>query len=64
MESILLALENGSGYTIFDDMVQIKRDPRFKYICLDNYLTVSYAWKADNDNRALKLFLETCVFSR
>ncbi|MDR2434857.1 MAG: LysR family transcriptional regulator [Treponema sp.] len=64
MESIVLALQNGNGYTIFDDLVRIKNDPTFKYLRLDNYLILHYVWKADNNNKALRLFLESCVFNK
>jgi DNA-binding transcriptional LysR family regulator len=63
MESIIFALQNGNGYTIFDDLVRVKNHSAFKYVRLDNYLTISYVWKTDNSNKALKFFLETCVFT-
>ncbi|MDR0719443.1 MAG: LysR family transcriptional regulator [Treponema sp.] len=61
MESILFALQNGTGYTILDKLVRIRNDSTFKYVPLDTYLTLQFVWKANNNNRALKLFLETCV---
>jgi DNA-binding transcriptional LysR family regulator len=64
MESILSALQNGNGYTIFDDLVRVKHDPSFKYLRLDNYITLTYVWKSDNNNKALRLFLENRVFNR
>jgi DNA-binding transcriptional LysR family regulator len=63
MESILFAIQNGNGYTIFDDLVRVKNDPTFKYVRLDTHLTLQFVWKAENNNKALKLLLETSIFN-
>jgi DNA-binding transcriptional LysR family regulator len=61
LDSVLLALQNGSGYTIIDTWMRQKDDAAFKYLPLDFSATISSLWKADNANKALPLFLKTCV---
>jgi DNA-binding transcriptional LysR family regulator len=61
LDSILLALQTGSGYTIVDYWIRDKDNPNFKYTPIDIFLSISDVWKADNGNRVLPLFLKTCV---
>jgi DNA-binding transcriptional LysR family regulator len=56
-ESILLALERGSGYTIMNHWERAKDHPSFKYIELDVTEIVYMMWKEDNSNASLDLFL-------
>jgi DNA-binding transcriptional LysR family regulator len=61
LDSILLALQTGSGYTIADYWMRDKDNPNFNYAVIDMFFTTSNVWKADNDNRVLPLFLKTCL---
>jgi DNA-binding transcriptional LysR family regulator len=56
-DSVLLALERGSGYTIVDQWEWAKDHPSFKYIELDVTDSVCMIWKKDNPNSSLNLFL-------
>jgi len=62
LDSILLALQNGTGYTILDSWIRQKNDPVFRYLPLDTSIIISNVWKADNANKALEIFLKNCVF--
>jgi DNA-binding transcriptional LysR family regulator len=61
LDSILLALQTGAGYTIVDQWTRHKDDPNFTYTPIDRFLTVRNVWKTDNGNRVLPLFLKTCI---
>jgi len=63
LESVLLALQNGTGYTILDTWMRQKHDPVFKYLPLDMPRIISSVWKEDNANRVLPFFLKNCVFN-
>ena len=63
LESILLAIQTGTGYTILDNWVRQKDEPVFRYFLLDKFLTIGTVWKADNLNKALPLFLKTSVYN-
>jgi DNA-binding transcriptional LysR family regulator len=64
LESILLALQTGSGCTIIDTWVRYKDDPKFQCIRIDLFISISDVWKADNTNKVLELFLKTCVHNQ
>jgi DNA-binding transcriptional LysR family regulator len=61
IDSILLALERGSGYTLFDQWHRIKDHPSFRYIHCDISDTVCAVWKKDNPNTVLNLFVNQCL---
>lgn len=63
LDSILVALQNGTGYTIVSTWLREKDSVAFKYLSLDMTIRVSYVWRKDNNNRALSLFLETGVLN-
>lgn len=60
IESILLALSSGKGYTILDQCSRIKDTPAFKYFQINTSTTISAVWKKSNINPALKLFISEC----
>jgi DNA-binding transcriptional LysR family regulator len=63
LDSILLALQTGTGYTIVDQWVRYKDEPIFTCTPIDMFHTVIEVWKSDNGNRALPLFLKTCIMN-
>jgi DNA-binding transcriptional LysR family regulator len=63
LNSILLALQNGYGYTIVDEWTRLRKDPNFINVELDMCFTISDVWKEDNENKALPLFLNTCILA-
>jgi DNA-binding transcriptional LysR family regulator len=48
LESIILEMETGEGYTILDKWMRFIDLPTFKHIELDNTNTVCVVWKKDN----------------
>jgi DNA-binding transcriptional LysR family regulator len=62
LESIYLALDRGSGYTILDQWVRVKQNPVYKYFELDKSLAACAVWKNENQNPALRTFLEKCLY--
>jgi DNA-binding transcriptional LysR family regulator len=58
-DSILLAIETGEGYAIFDTKLKSINNPNFGYIKLDIQNTICLVWKKDNSNKALEYALET-----
>ncbi|GHV46223.1 LysR family transcriptional regulator [Spirochaetia bacterium] len=64
LDSILLALESGLGYTMLDARHHIIHDPYYKHIELDLDAiqhNISAVWKKDNSNHALNIFLKECL---
>jgi DNA-binding transcriptional LysR family regulator len=62
LESIYLALDRGSGYTILDQWVRVKQNAVYKFFELDKSLTVCAVWKNENQNPALRTFLEKGLY--
>jgi DNA-binding transcriptional LysR family regulator len=60
-ESILLAIEAGRGFTIVSKWNRIVNNKGFKYIELDDNITLCAVWKKDNTNPALSLFCNECL---
>jgi hypothetical protein len=60
LNTILLSVRQ-QGYTIVDEWIWAKDIPFFKYIPIDLSFSVADVWKTNNTNKALQLFLETCV---
>jgi DNA-binding transcriptional LysR family regulator len=60
-ESILLAIEAGRGFTIVSKWNRIVNNKGFKYIELDDSITICAVWKKDNNNPALRLFCSECL---
>jgi DNA-binding transcriptional LysR family regulator len=60
IDTILLFLESGKGFTILDQKDRRINNTAFKYIELDDFLRICVAWKKNNTNWALKAFLDTC----
>jgi DNA-binding transcriptional LysR family regulator len=62
LESIYLALDRGSGYTILDQWVRVKLNPVYQYFELDKSFAVCVVWKKENPNPAARIFLEECLY--
>jgi DNA-binding transcriptional LysR family regulator len=62
IDSILLAIDQGSGYTLLDQWQRVRNHPSFKYLNLDIEHSVVAVWKKDNSNTALNLFLTQGLF--
>jgi DNA-binding transcriptional LysR family regulator len=61
LESILLAIEVGRGFTIVGKWNRIVNNKKFRYIELDDTITLCAVWKKDNNNLALRLFCSECL---
>ena len=57
-DSILLALESGRGFTIFDDWMDCRRLPDIRTLPLGESIPVCAAWMQDNLNPLIRLFAE------
>jgi DNA-binding transcriptional LysR family regulator len=57
LDSVLLAIEGGSGFTLLNHWMRTKDHPSFRYIELDITDSVCMIWKKDNPNASLNLFL-------
>jgi DNA-binding transcriptional LysR family regulator len=61
IDSLLLAIESGTGYAILDTQQRIVFNSNFKYFELDIYQTICAVWKKDSTNAALKLLLSEFI---
>lgn len=57
-DSILLALESGQGFSIFDDWMYCRRLPGFRSLPLGETIPLCAAWMQDNLNPLIRLFAE------
>jgi hypothetical protein len=63
IDSLLLAIESGTGYAILDTQQRIILNPNFKHFDLDIDQSVCAIWKKDNPNTALEIFCSECLNS-
>jgi DNA-binding transcriptional LysR family regulator len=63
IDSLLLAIESGTGYAILDTQQRIMVNPNFKHFELDIDQSVCAVWKKDNPNTALEIFCSECLNS-
>jgi DNA-binding transcriptional LysR family regulator len=61
LNSILLAIEAGQGFTIVNKWNRIIKNNNFKYFELDDSFIISAVWRKDNNNPALPLFCGECL---
>jgi DNA-binding transcriptional LysR family regulator len=64
LDTIIINLQMHGGYTIMDELIYAKDHLKLKRIPLDLTFTGSLAWKTNNTNKALQLFLETSVLNK
>lgn len=62
IESLLLCVESGLGIALFDSQIRIHNKENFKFFPIaDDYISVVMAWKSDNLNTAIPLFLSSVL---
>ncbi|MPW24738.1 LysR family transcriptional regulator [Alkalibaculum sp. M08DMB] len=57
IESMMLQVESGLGVAIFDDWHRVKYNPELRFLDTESHHTVSAAWKKENSNPTINLFI-------
>lgn len=61
LDSIILAIESGKGFALFNDLTRIKDSSLFRYLKLDNMQGIVAVWKSKNKRAAVQKFIEECL---
>lgn len=56
--TIYQALLRGEGFTVFDEYMELGRDPRLTYYRLDDQIPICIVWDRRNQNPLIRLFAE------